>query len=110
MNVNSNLDIYAVVGRRVRELRERRQLTQNELSAKAGISLKHLGELERGRGNPSLRSIHNLATALQVSLSELFNFENQGKSEHLIREEIRQKIQSASPEILRVVSSLLKES
>jgi transcriptional regulator with XRE-family HTH domain len=68
-------NVQKILGRRIQSLRKRYRLTQLQLAEKANLSLKHLGEIERGRGNPTLDSLNALADALSVSLSELFDLE-----------------------------------
>ena len=61
-------------GDRVRYLRLKNGISQEELAHRAGIHRTYLGGIERGERNPSLKNITTLAQALEVSLSELFNF------------------------------------
>jgi transcriptional regulator with XRE-family HTH domain len=63
-------------GRRVRELRLARGLSQEELAFKAGVHRTYLGSIERGERNPALKNIVAIAAALDVSLAELFRFHN----------------------------------
>jgi len=63
-------------GRRVRELRLARGLSQEELAFRAGVHRTYLGGIERGERNPALRNIAAIAAALGVSLPELFRFDN----------------------------------
>ena len=97
-----------LIGLRIRRLREARGQTQHALAVKAGVSLKHLGELERGRGNPSLRSFQGLAGALGLSLYELLNTEQQGKSDDVLRADIRKWLHAASPDVVRLIHKALK--
>ena len=61
-------------GHRVRELRETKGLSQEELAFKVGVHRTYLGGIERGERNPSLKNIDLIAKALGVSLAELFLF------------------------------------
>jgi len=63
-------------GRRVRELRLARGLSQEELAFRAGVHRTYLGSIERGERNPALKNIAAIADALDVSLAELFRFDN----------------------------------
>ena len=90
------------LGLRIKRLREDRGQTQNELANLSGISLKHLGEMERGRGNPSLKCMEKLAASLDVSLSELFNFNIEEKPEDILRAEICERLKDANRDALRV--------
>ena len=96
-----------LLGQRIRRLREAKGQTQNELAASMGVSTKHFGELERGRGNPSLKSLQSLATALGLSMSELFDIEQEEKSDDSLREEIITRLHTARSEVLRVIHRAL---
>jgi transcriptional regulator with XRE-family HTH domain len=60
-------------GRRVRELRNKAELSQEELAERAGIHWTYLGGIERGERNPALLNIGKIADALGVSPAELFS-------------------------------------
>ena len=59
------------LGQRVRSLRARRGVTRKSLSAMAGVSERHLANLETGEGNASILVLLQVADALQSSLAEL---------------------------------------
>lgn len=60
-------------GARIRGLRKRRGLSQEALALQAGLDRTYIGGVERGERNISLENIAKLATALKVSLPELFD-------------------------------------
>ncbi len=64
--------IYEKLGSRIRQLRKQQQLSQEELAAKAQVDLTSISEIESGLRNPSLKTLHKIARALNVSLAELF--------------------------------------
>lgn len=57
-------------GSLLREWRERRHLTQLDLSLRADVSTKHLSYLETGRSNPSREMVLELAEHLEVPLRD----------------------------------------
>ncbi|MDH3537045.1 MAG: helix-turn-helix transcriptional regulator [Gammaproteobacteria bacterium] len=59
------------LGQRVRALRNRSGTTRKTLSAVAGVSERHLANLEYGEGNPSVLVLAQIADALHCSLAEL---------------------------------------
>lgn len=63
--------IFAEMGKKIRNLRKLKNLTQEELGEKAEMSYKFIGELERGKVNPSLGSLVQIATALGVNVKDL---------------------------------------
>ena len=50
-------DINGQVGRRIRALRERKGLTQEGLAAKCGLHHSHMGEIERGELNVTVKTL-----------------------------------------------------
>lgn len=60
-------------GERIRELRKRAGLSQEELAAKAGLHRTYVGGVERGERNVSLVNILRLASALGVPAGDLFD-------------------------------------
>ena len=57
---------------RLRELREKRGISQQKLSELAGLNRNYVSDVERGRRNPCLANIVKLAEALDVAPAELF--------------------------------------
>lgn len=64
-------EVRARFGTALRECRVRLKLTQEQLAERSGLSYKFIGEIERGRGNPTLDTIGRLADALGVAVSDL---------------------------------------
>lgn len=60
------------LGRRLRELRKDRDLSQERLARAARISRTFLGSIELGAKQPTLATLVRLARALKVPLAELF--------------------------------------
>ena len=67
--------IQKELGERVRNLRLAKGLSQEELAFRAGMHRTYLGGIERGERNPALKNIAAIAEALDVTLPELFSFE-----------------------------------
>lgn len=61
------------LGRRVRALRARVGLTQQEAAEKAGLSVQHWSDLECGRSNPTVATLIGMARALGVELNAFFD-------------------------------------
>lgn len=61
----------AALGDRVREARARRGVSRKLLARDSGVSERYLAQLETGRGNISILLLRQIATALNVSLTEL---------------------------------------
>jgi transcriptional regulator with XRE-family HTH domain len=59
-------------GRTVRKARRDRDLSQEALADEAGLSAKHIGEIERANKDPRLSTVLRIARALELRSSELF--------------------------------------
>ena len=58
--------------KRLRALRKKANLSQEELGFKAGLHRTYIGSIERAEQNISVDNIHKLAKALKVPVEELF--------------------------------------
>jgi transcriptional regulator with XRE-family HTH domain len=59
------------LGRAVREIRGRRDLSQEELGFRARLHRNYVGAVERGEMNPTFRTLLRLTVGLRVKLSDL---------------------------------------
>ena len=59
---------------RIKELRARYNLTQEELAKKVGVRRETILFLEKGKYNPSLKLAHNIAKVLKSNIEEVFIF------------------------------------
>jgi transcriptional regulator with XRE-family HTH domain len=65
------MDMRKLVGRNVRAARVERGMTQERLADVSGFSQQYISDLERGRRNPTIVSLYELAQALSVTPIEL---------------------------------------
>ena len=68
------MDVKILVGKRVKELRNKLGISQEELADFAELDRTYITSVECGRRNISIVNIEKLATALKVTLKEFFNF------------------------------------
>ena len=59
---------------RIRELRARDRLSQEELAQKVGVRRETIGNLENGRYNPSLKLAMDIARVFGCPVEEVFTF------------------------------------
>lgn len=65
------MDMRKLVGRNAARIRQERGLTQEQLAVLSGLSQQYISGLERGRRNPTIVTVHELAVALGVSHLDL---------------------------------------
>ena len=68
-----NREILIKFGKRVRQLRKEKNLSQEDLSFKADLHRTYIGMIERAEKNITLVNIEKIAKALNVDIKELFN-------------------------------------
>ena len=61
---------------RIKELRARYDLTQEDLARIVGVRRETIVFLEKGKYNPSLKMAHDVAKALKTTIDELFIFDD----------------------------------
>lgn len=64
--------IKVALGKKIRARRKKLQLSQEELAHRAGVHPTYLSAIERGERNLALENLYAIATALDMTLSELF--------------------------------------
>lgn len=96
----------AALGDRVRRLRARRGMTRRGLAEGAGVSERHLANLEGGLGNPTVLILRQVADALDCSIAELVGDETTVNAEWLL---LRQLLQGRSPAELEQARTVLSD-
>lgn len=68
-----------LVGRKIRQLRKERKLTQSQLAARIGIQQSDLSRMEQGQYRVSLDTLFQILAEFDISLAEFFD-ESQAQS------------------------------
>lgn len=87
------------VGPEIRDLRKAKRMTIKELSLATSLSIGHLSEIERGIASPSIKTLHDIARALGVTIGWfLHNTESEDPSERefIVRASNRRTLKFAS--------------
>jgi DNA-binding XRE family transcriptional regulator len=71
MPTRSSSQLFTL-GQTIRKARRDLDLTQEALAWRAGLSAKHVGEIERANKDPRVTTIFKLAEALELRVGELF--------------------------------------
>jgi XRE family transcriptional regulator, aerobic/anaerobic benzoate catabolism transcriptional regulator len=103
----SNDGFLQSLGKRVRELRNRRGLTRKMMAREADVSERHLAQLETGEGNVSIVLLRRIAAALHVSLADLFAAEMETRHEKVLIQRFLERIPAHRVE--DALSRLLRE-
>jgi len=66
-------DIQSKLGKRIRALRNAKNVSQEALALHSGLHRTYISDIERGIRNVSVKNIEKIAKALNVSIAEIFN-------------------------------------
>ena len=64
-------EIGKQIGFNIRQLREGKGISQEQLAAKADLHRTHIGRIERGEKTPNVETVHKIAKALGVEMKDL---------------------------------------
>jgi transcriptional regulator with XRE-family HTH domain len=67
----AKMPVVVYIGEKLREVRTKRLVTQDELAEKAGVSQSTIANIERNNAEPQFRTIRKLAKALDVDPTKL---------------------------------------
>lgn len=70
----SDQALLNLLGQRIRELRNKSELSQEKLAFTCDLDRTYIGSVERGERNISIINLQKIAAALNVELHELLNF------------------------------------
>ena len=70
-------DLLGLLGKRIKKLRIERGMSQVDLVSRmqGNIDTTNISRIESGRTNPTIYSLYRLSEALEISMSELINFD-----------------------------------
>ena len=100
-------DVNISLGRRILALRSARGLSQDKLAEKAGMSVKHLGKIERATVNASVKCLTGIAQGLNLPLKDILEVEHERSHEELLAE-VSGYLPKLSVKDMQVVYRLVK--
>jgi len=75
------MDMRRLVGRNVRRIRLEKGLTQEKFAEQSGFTQQYMSGLERGRRNPTIVSLYEIALALEVEHLALVTPDDEAREE-----------------------------
>ena len=101
------MDNKKKLGKRIKELRKQRGLTQEQVAEKIQLEQNTISIIESGRNFPTLVTLEKIANVLQVELSDFFNYETSEDTE-IIKKSLEIKFQSLSDNQIKQVYKYIK--
>lgn len=94
------------VGKRLRDLREQRGLSQRELARRAGLTHGTVSLIEKNRISPSVGTLRQILDSMQLTLSEFFADDHPPEQQYFFRHEDLVDVGSGGVKLLQVGKSL----
>jgi transcriptional regulator with XRE-family HTH domain len=99
------------IGNRIRELRLRNHLSQEQLAFAADITTVYLGQLERNEKNPTVSVVMKISNALGIELSEFFSEKMFLHNEiDPISMQILHQLKNQDDEVKEIILQLIKQA
>ena len=93
---------YNVIGRRIKNIRLKQKMRQEDLADKLDISVAFMSRVERGNSKISLKRLTQIAEILNVSPGYLLTGSNTASKDYL-REDFRQVLEKCTPEQQKLI-------
>lgn len=93
----TRIDGSEVIGDRLRTLRRERGASLRTLAAETGLSASYISALERSHSNPSVASLHKLATALETSVVRILGEAEPDPERVVVKPEDRRRLDLGIP-------------
>ncbi len=74
---SSTQSLNILFGKKIRQLRLERKMSQEEFAWLIGVHRTYLGQIERAEKNITLKNIEKIAKALNIEPKKLFDFDEQ---------------------------------
>lgn len=100
-------ELKKLLGLRIKEFRQKRNLSQEQLAEMIGLDRRSVSNIECGNTFPS-SSLAKIAQVLEVSVKSLFDFETSSKSIEVLIDEIIAKLYLLSPEDVKLIHRLVE--
>ena len=100
-------DLKRLFCTRIKNLRENKGWTQENLAEMMDISSNYLSSIERGKENPTFDMLEKISTALGVEIREIFDFGHEISQDEL-RKMLNKFAKEADEEDLRLAVKILR--
>lgn len=100
------MDNLYLFGKRIKELRKAKNLTQEQLAEIVGLDAKQIGNIETGAGFTTMTTLEKLAKQFDVEIADLFEFNHNKPRKDLVNKLINQ-IKNADDNDLKLISKIV---
>lgn len=98
---------YKLFGKRIKEQRLIKKLTQEQLAEKVGLSSVYISHIEIGSTKPSLETLLKICNTLEVTPDTIL-IDSVYSSKEYLKDDVAKLLQSCSVEDIRLIIDLIK--
>ena len=98
---------YNIIGKRIRDIRLEKKLTQEDLALRMNVSIPYLSRVEKGSAHLNLVRLNQICRILNVTEGYLLNGASLNNSQYLTRE-FSDLLKTVSPETERLIYEVAK--
>ncbi len=98
---------YGIIGKRIKEAREEKGLTQEKLAESLDVSNAYISKIERGKTTINLERLAEICVVLEESTEYLLNGAN-SLSQDYMRNEILELLEGCSAEKIKLITAVIK--
>lgn len=102
------MDKLKNLGKRIKELRKNKKLTQEQLAENVGIEQKQICRIENGACFTTFETLDKIASTLDVEITDLFKYNHLNSKETLIKS-LNEMFKNASEEKIQLIYKLVYE-
>lgn len=99
---------YKLIGLRIKSMRQKNKITQEELSERVDITTVYLSKIENGHVRPTIDLLDSICTAMNYNLNALF-LDSSPNSDYYQNELVLQLFRSCSPQVKPIALELLEK-
>ena len=71
---HSDEEYLIELGKRIKSIRLQKKISQTEIAYRCGFDKSNYNTIESGKRNPTVISLHKIATALEIDIKDFFDF------------------------------------
>lgn len=99
---------YKLIGKRIKQARETRGLTQEKVAESAEITIVYLSKIENGKVRPTLEVLDRVCTAIELDFGRLFSNTSQ-ESQNYQMEPIAKLFRECAPRVKPIALALMED-
>ncbi len=107
MNVDER-ELYRMVGKQLRERREKLKLSQNTIADDVGVQRTSITNIESGRQKPPLHLLYSICLALKIELADILPKTGDVELRNVVDVEVNRETKQMPPRAAHLLEQMMK--